>query len=96
MKDSRSVVQMMGITGSLSRREKELSQYDIQNLFSKRKDFFDHCSSENIFPDGMNVEDLKRMRTINASPDDLGYDCLFEKFLKNIVSRKTFDYFKNE
>ena len=96
MKYSKSVVRMMGITGALSRRSEELNYYDIRALFQKRKDSDSFRSQDNIFPQGMNVEELKRIRSLNASLDDMGYDSLLEKFLKNIVSRKTFDYFKNE
>ena len=96
MKHSKSVIRMMGITGALSRRSEELNSYDIQSLFRKGKDIDYFQEKENIFPEGMNVEELKRIRSLNASLDDMGYDSLLEKFLKNIVSRRTFNFFKNE
>ena len=96
MKYSKSVIRMMGVTGALSRRSEELSQYDIKGLFKKGKDTDYFSEMDNIFPDGMNIEELKRMRSINVSLNDMGYDSILEKFLKNIVSRRTFNFFKNE
>lgn len=96
MKNSRSVVRMLEITGAISSRSPVLNRYDIQGLFRRRRALQDYCDEESIFPEGMNVEELKRMRSMNASLNDVGYDRIVEKFLKNIVSRRTFNFFKNE
>ena len=96
MRHSDSVVRMMELNKTLSRHTTEQSHCDIHRLFMRNRELEYYHDTENIFPGGMNIEELKRIRSINASLDDVGYDYLLEKFLKNIVSRRTFNFFKNE
>jgi len=70
--------------------------YDIQSLFRRTRDSEYHSDYTTAFPEGMNVEELKRLRCLNASFNSMGYDGLLEKFLKNIVSKRTFNFYKNE
>ncbi len=96
MKNSKSAVGMMKITDSLSQRGPEKNAYDIQGLFCEKKDMEFARDADNVFPEGMNVEELKRMHSMNVSLDAMGYDRLLEKFLKNVVSRRTFNFFRHE
>ena len=96
MKNSKSVVGKMKVPGFLSRHNPEKNAYDVQGLFCGKKDMEFGRDADNVFPEGMNVEELKRMHSMNVSLDAMGYDRLFEKFLKNVVSRRTFNFFRHE
>ena len=71
MKYSKSVIRMMGITGAITRSQ-EVNRYDIHGLFRKGKNVDYFRDTENVFPEGMNVEELKRMHSLNASLDNMG------------------------
>ena len=49
----------------------------------------------NIFPQDVNVEELRRINELNISLQDVGYDRLVEKYLKRIISKRIF-YFGDD
>ncbi|MCK5706948.1 MAG: hypothetical protein KAI43_04790 [Candidatus Aureabacteria bacterium] len=83
-------------SGRAVHRISEHDCYDIQSLFRRTKDTQYHSDHTTAFPEGINVEELKRLRSLNAPFNVMGYDSILEKFLKNIVSKRTFNFYKNE
>ena len=92
MDNARAIIRMMAMTGAVRGHRSESDRYDLQKLLHNSENKTSPGERETIFPEGMNVENIKRFRSLNADPCDAGCDGILEKFLRNIVSRRTFHF----
>jgi hypothetical protein len=92
MDNTRAIIRMMAMTGAVRGHRSESDRYDLQMLFRNSQNDTSPSECETLFPEGMNVENIKRFRSLNTNPCDSGYDGILEKFLRNVVSRRTFHF----
>jgi len=81
MVNQKSLTELMKL---MSRPPKGLKMNPAENFVEKE--------FENIFPQGVNVEELKKIKELNISLNDVGYDRLVEKYLKRIISKRIFGF----